>query len=484
MSARKSKVDAIHFPGGRMLVRKLIAAVAMSLALAWSASAQTPPADQAPPAGTAAPATKKPAKKKAEKKAAPAKSSKKKKGATPAPPPKTDVDEETRKALESMTPAPAAPAAAPAPAPAEEAYKGPVDDDPPVLTHTPVTAAKKGKPFTVTAHAVDPSGIFGPILYLRKKGMASTDYIPMRMSPSKTAPGEFALEIPAALVHVDALEYYIEAWDNAGNGPSRAGSPESPLPVKLEEEKKIVVAPSEPVAPTNVVVKQKGAPPAISHTAVTQATKGQSIEINARLVGDTGVKDAIVLFRHVGETEYKTLPMGNVGGDNYTATVPGTMANADVEYYLEAFDKYGNGPGRSGAPNVPYVIKVLEAQAGAELTSAGTTPAGPKIVKAPFAPNPGRSAAWFFMSGFVGGLVFAGGEAFASLTQHNAYTANYDGRLKPDLLKAANASGDRAKTALIVAGGSLVVGVVLLIVFPAHPDTIVIGGGGDVGVRF
>src|SRR5712692_8426047 len=389
-----------------MHVRKLIAAVAMSLALAFGASAQN-----APDAGTVAPAptpTKDSSKKDSKKKGGSKKASKKKKAA-PAPRPKSDVDEETRKALESMTPAaPATPPAAapaetrPAPPPAEEVAQGPVDNDPPVLTHTPVTTAKKGKPLTITAHATDPSGVFGPVLYLRKRGMPATDYIPMRMVPSKTgAPGTYAVEIPPALVSVDALEYYIEAWDNAGNGPTRAGSPESPFAVKVEEEKKVIVKPSsEPTAPTNVVVRQKGAPPAITHTAVTQATKGQPIELNARLVGDTGVKDAAVMFRHVGEKEYKALPMGNVGGDNYTSTVPGHMASADIEYYLEAFDKYGNGPGRSGAPNVPYTIKVLDARAGTGLTSAGTAPGGPRVVKAPFSANPGRSVAWLFMTGF------------------------------------------------------------------------------------
>jgi len=477
-----------------MHVRKLIAAVAIGLGLAVGAAAQN-----APDAGTTAAASKKDSSKKdsskkdSKKKKGGAKKASKKKKAAPAPaPPKSDVDEETRKALESMTPtAPATPPAAPpagAPAPAEEAAKGPVDNDPPVLTHTPVSTAKKGKPLTITAHATDPSGVFGPVLYLRKRGMPATDYIPMRMGPSKIGtPGDYAVDIPAALVSVDALEYYLEAWDNAGNGPSRAGSPERPFPVKVEEEKKVIVKPpSEPTAPTNVVVKQKGAPPAITHTAVTQATKGQSIEINARLVGDTGVQGATVMFRHAGEKEYKALPMGNVGGDNYTATVPGQMANADIEYYLEASDRYGNGPGRSGAPNVPYTITVLDARAGTGLTSSGATPGGPRVVKAPFSANPGRSVAWLFMTGFVGGVIFAGGEAFASWQQNNAYTHTFEfeGRKVPDLLAKANTSGSRAKTAAIVAGASLVVGIVLLVVFPERSDTMVIGGGGDVGVRF
>ena len=472
-----------------MHVRLLFAVAAASVFLTPAAPAQT----TSPDAGT----TTQPAPKR--KTATKKKTTKKGKKARPPPPPKQEIDEETRKALESMSPttgpADAGTTAQPAPAPAAETPPaatatqepaGPVDNDPPTLTHTAVTTAKKGKPLTITARATDASGVFGPVIYLRKKGMPSADYIPMRMTPSKTGtPGEYTIEIPAALISVDALEYYIEAWDNVGNGPARYGGPDHPLPIKVEEEKKIIVRPTEPVPPT-VTVKPKGAPPAITHTAVTQATKGQPIELNARLVGDTGVQGATVMFRHVGEKGYKALPMGNIGGDDYTATVPGGMATGDIEYYVEAFDKYGNGPGRSGAPNVPYTIKVLAPQLGEAVTSAGKGPAGPRIVKAPFKPNPGRAAGWLLMGGFVGGLVFAGGEAFASWSANNSYTHTYtyEGRVDSGMLAKANTYGRRAKTAAIVSGISLVGAVVLLVVFPEQSDTIVIGGGGDIGVRF
>src|SRR5207244_5888953 len=81
---------------------------------------------------------------------------------------------------------------------------------------------------------------------------------------------------------------------------------------------------------------------------------------NARLVGDTGVQGAAVMFRHAGERGYRTLPMGNIGGDDYTATIPAARTTSDLEYYVEAVDQYGNGPARSGAPNVPYGVKVMD----------------------------------------------------------------------------------------------------------------------------
>src|SRR5260370_23576751 len=179
-----------------MDVHKLSAAVAGSLALASGASAQTAPdAGTAPHTGIIAPETKKVSKKKAAPKKT-SKKKKKKKKAAPVPP-KSKVEVEPRKAQELMLPTTPVPAVAPA----EEAATGPEDNEPPVLTHTQVTAAKKGKPLTITAHATDPSGVFGPVLYLRKKGLPDTDYIPMRMVASNTGPaGGYAAGIPAALV--------------------------------------------------------------------------------------------------------------------------------------------------------------------------------------------------------------------------------------------------------------------------------------------
>src|SRR3989454_7767248 len=177
------------------------------------------------------------------------------------------------------------------------------------------------------------------------------------MAPSKIVPGDYSVDVSSALTNVDALEYYIEAWDIAGNGPARAGSPDQPIVVTLEEEKKVAATPA---LPTMVTIKPKGAPPAITHAALPQALKGKPVEINARLVGDTGVQGAAVMFRHAGEKEYKALPMGNIGGDDYTATIPAVMTTSDLEYYVEAFDQYGNGPARSGAPNVPYAPRVMD----------------------------------------------------------------------------------------------------------------------------
>jgi hypothetical protein len=314
-----------------MHLRKLLVIAAISLCFAGAATAQSDAAPPSQPDASAKPPAKPAKKKRTKSKKNGKKTSKNRKKKSSAP----------AAALQPVAPEPIVPD----------------DGEPPQLTHQPVAVGTRGKPLTVAAHAVDANGVFGPILYVRKKGLATGDYVPIRMVASKIVPGDYSVDIPAALTTLDGLEYYIEAWDTAGNGPTRAGSSEVPMAVAIEEERKVIAAPT---LPTNVTIKPKGAPPAITHAALTQALKGKPVEINARLVGDTGVQGAAVMFRHAGEKDYRSLPMGNIGGDDYTATIPAAMTTSDLEYYVEAFDQYGNGPARSGAPNVPYALRVMD----------------------------------------------------------------------------------------------------------------------------
>ncbi len=432
--------------------------------------------------------------------AAPAKGKRKKKGQTDTaptassslspgdalapPPPKsapTPVVVPTPAAPQTVTVMIKAPPPAAAPEVVEPVQTGPYDDDPPTISHTAIAKAMKNKPLVFTARITDASGVFQPVLYLRKRG--SGDYIPIKMIGSKLAQGEYAVEVDAKLISVD-LEYYIECYDNVGNGPARAGSPETPLTIKLEEEKKapVIVGKQE-----KVEEKHPGAPPAISHSTIAKAYKGAPIEINAKLVGDTGVSAAKVFFRHSGEHDFRTLPMGNIGGDDFTATMPASVVTGDLEYYLEAYDQYGNGPGRSGGPNVPYQITVTEKPAIAP--PAPGQPALPEkpqphLVKIPFSPNPGRWVGWIFMGGFAASTLMVGGEMYGAWSADQAYqqTYSYSGRIDPALHARTIAYDNRAKYFGIAAGASLAVSITLLLIFPAHAESQMVTGNGDVAL--
>jgi hypothetical protein len=323
-----------------MYLRRVFAVLAACFCFALSAVAQTDPGTPsgAPPASDSTPSksTTKKSKKKSSRKKGSSKSKK--------------LSKKSRRKKKS-DPATAAQPVSSEPVAVTD------DGEAPQLTHQAGVSGTRGKPLTIAVHAADPNGVYGPVLYVRKKGMSASDYVPIRMVASKIVPGDYSVDVPAALTRdVDGIDYYVEAWDMAGNGPSRVGTAEQPLSARVDEEQK----PIAPTAPTNVTIRPKGVPPAITHAAVTEALRGKPVEINARLAGETGVQGAAVMFRRSGEKDYRALPMGNIGGDDYTATIPASMTTTDVEYYVEAYDQYGNGPARSGSPNVPYSMHVAD----------------------------------------------------------------------------------------------------------------------------
>src|SRR3989454_10577805 len=140
-----------------MHLRKLFVVAAASLCVGAGAMAQTDAATPAQPdASTGAPAKPSKKKKKSGKRKSSKKSSRKKKSSAPA-------------------------AAAPAPEP-----QVPDDGEPPQLTHQFVAAGVRGKPLTIAAHAIDANGVFGPILSVRKRGLAPATTSPSRWPPRRS----------------------------------------------------------------------------------------------------------------------------------------------------------------------------------------------------------------------------------------------------------------------------------------------------------
>lgn len=359
---------------------------------------------------------------------------------------------------------PVAPAAAAArEKPAEDGAAGPQDDVSPAIAHTPVGSAPRGKPFPISARVTDAGGVFEVLAHVRKHGGAA-DYVPLKMVATRTQPDDYTVEVPGKLAFVD-LDYFIEAYDNAGNRAT-AGMPDRPLVIRTSDEARAVVE-----------AIPRGAP-SITHAAVARAVRAQPLELAARIVGENGVSRAAVFYRRAGETSYRSLPMGDLGEGAYTATLPASLVSSDLEYYLEAFDKDGNGPGRSAGPAAPYRVTVGDAAAPAAML--------PQMVKAPFSANPGRAAGWLFIAGFVGAGLFAGGEAYGAAQANHLYhhTFDYEGRLLPELNDRSNQYSDRARKFAIASGASLVIGIALLIAFPSHPDRVLATPDGGMGVRF
>ncbi len=118
---------------------------------------------------------------------------------------------------EAPPPAEAAAPAAPQPAAAL-----------PTIVHAPVAQAQVGQPLTLAATIRSGNGIFQPSVYFRHAGEANWTKIPLLPSGGDV----FTATLPGATLSSN-IEYYIECYDNDGNGPARAGSPDAPFQVAV-----------------------------------------------------------------------------------------------------------------------------------------------------------------------------------------------------------------------------------------------------------
>jgi hypothetical protein len=124
----------------------------------------------------------------------------------------------------------------------------PKDTKPPSIAHQPVTVAPPvGNVLDVEAVISDPAGVFEPTLLVRSVG--ATEYTRVPMKPVAGTVDLYRATLAAGLLSTAPLEYFIEAFDNDGNGPTSAGSESSPLRIEAARASPVVVAPPTPTAP-------------------------------------------------------------------------------------------------------------------------------------------------------------------------------------------------------------------------------------------
>ncbi len=166
--------------------------------------------------------------------------------------------------------------------------------------------------------------------------------------------------------------------------------------------------------------------------------------------------------------------------DSYSATLPGNTVDANLEYYVEAYDNDGNGPGRAGTPETPFLIAVTPAP---EATVAAPSPAPGEAPPPAAAPRPAPAAAvsgtspppasnhWMAITGGIGAgvgvvlaavgvgfLVAAGGSEAAAQADPMSFSAFAK-------TQAADAQGTTG-VGLLVGGGILAIAGTVLILVP------------------
>lgn len=114
----------------------------------------------------------------------------------------------------------------------------------PEIAHEPLEHFVAGSPVTLTAKIRSPAGrrVFTPTAFVRLAGIEGYIRVPMVASDG---PDGFVARIPQGLTQTE-FEYYLEAFDEDGNGPARLGSPKAPFRVRPIEPERPADSPPFP----------------------------------------------------------------------------------------------------------------------------------------------------------------------------------------------------------------------------------------------
>lgn len=97
-------------------------------------------------------------------------------------------------------------------------------------------------------------------------------------------------------------------------------------------------------------------PPQIQHTVPTKIAPGSPLNLSATITDDGGIEEATVFYRSKQTGPFKSLPMTNTDGANYTASIPVNKKQQGVRYYIEVMDQGGNRV-IEGSPSSPLVVQ-------------------------------------------------------------------------------------------------------------------------------
>ncbi len=121
--------------------------------------------------------------------------------------------------------------------------------------------------------------------------------------------------------------------------------------------------------------------PRIVHEACSEYEKGKSFTITARFEDESQLFDPKVMFRVRADTHWRPMPFTkDTATDNFVAVLAAKDLRGPLEYFIEVFDEFGNGPARMGSPEAP--IRVVPARSPAPCQQVPVPIAPPTIVDA------------------------------------------------------------------------------------------------------
>lgn len=100
------------------------------------------------------------------------------------------------------------------------------DKKAPVIRHTAIEVATEGAQVVISAEIRDDSGIFAPTLWYRFPGDDTYSSADLVYDGDRVYTAKVTASRP--------VEYWLEAYDELGNGPARSGTPEKPYRIRIE----------------------------------------------------------------------------------------------------------------------------------------------------------------------------------------------------------------------------------------------------------
>ncbi|MBW2699530.1 MAG: right-handed parallel beta-helix repeat-containing protein [Deltaproteobacteria bacterium] len=267
---------------------------------------------------------------------------------------------------------------------------GSVDAQPPQIVHSVVADGQaEGQAVAVQATVTDNMGVASVRLYYRTQGQPTYSVVDM-----PGAGGQYSASIPAGVVQLPAVDYYIEAQDTAAT-PNLATHPDNAPTMRHSFSVADLSPPSiihEPVAPGQPV--------------------GQAVVVTANITDPSGVASATLHYRVQSGGSFVALGM-SASGDTYSASMPGAAVQAPgMEYYIAAVDSSAQanaGFEPASAPGSVLTFSVQEGDGSAPSISVSQLPDGqqedvPVLVEATITDSSGVDSATLYYRMEGGGL--------------------------------------------------------------------------------
>ncbi|OQY30329.1 MAG: hypothetical protein B6244_00270 [Candidatus Cloacimonetes bacterium 4572_55] len=206
-------------------------------------------------------------------------------------------------------------------------------DQAPIIARTVETLALSAGPqapgaFDIAAQITDNTGIVGAWLYYRTtppvdyNGSPYSNPAPMIHQGSDVYQAEIPYEIAAPFGGTAyAVDYYLEASDGLLTSQDPGFNPQS-FPWQI------------PIYPNQF--------PTMTHQPVTEAAVGLNVAINCTVTDDTEQVEAVYLYyRRSDNIFYRSIEMIHIGGNQWSATIPGyQMTEFGVDYWIVGYDNY------------------------------------------------------------------------------------------------------------------------------------------------